>query len=161
SLRHQSGPLYSSVECRPLLGNRATRRSVLDGFRWLRDSARNGDLCDVYFTGYEIYEEGERDWFFVMTFDSDSANPQQTALSRETIADEVAEIPCNVLVLLDTCHSEAAAKPIIAQNPRAAVFAACRENEFAAESPESQGGFFTAVFTSGLAGRADENRDKS
>ena len=160
AFRHQSGSLYRSVECRPLLGMAATRRAVLDGFRWLRSSARDGDLCVVHFSGYEIHEErGRFNRFFLMTADSDSDNPEQTALSRESIADAVAEIPGRVLFLLDTCHSEAAAKPITAQNPQAAVFAACRDNEFASESQEAQGGYFTSVVVTGLVGRADQDRD--
>ena len=141
SFRHQSGPLYRSVECRPLLGKAATRRAVLDGFRWLRSSARDGDLCVIHFSGYNIYEErGSFSRFFLMTADSDSENPEETALSRESIADAVTEIPGRVLFLLDTCHSEAAAKPITTQSPRAAVFAACRENKAPTKARRPRGG---------------------
>jgi len=160
AFRHQSGPLYHSLECRPLLGRAATRRAVLDGLHWLRSSARVGDLCVVYFSGYEIYEkQGHLDHFLIMTADSDSDNPEETTLSRESLADAVAEIPGRVLVLLDTCHSEAAARPITTQNPRAAVFASCRVNEKAYESREAQGGLFTTSVASGLAGRADQDGD--
>ena len=139
----------------------ATRRAVLDGFRWLRSSARDGDLCVVHFSGYEIYEErGRFNRFFLMTADSDSDNPEQTALSRESIADAVAEIPGRVLFLLDTCHSEAAAKPITAQNPQAAVFAACRDQRARQAKARRPRGvlFLSGRDRSGRPGRPGQGR---
>jgi uncharacterized caspase-like protein len=151
------GSLFRSVESRPLLGKAATRRAVIDGLRWLRSSARDGDLSVIHFSGYEIYEARGR--FLLETADFDPDDLDRTTLSGESIADAVADIPGRVLVLLDTCHSQAAAKAITAANPRAAVFAACRVNELASESQEAQGGYFSTVVATGLAGRADRDAD--
>jgi WD40 repeat protein len=155
-----TGRLYKPGQVRPLLNEQATREAVLRAIDEVRKSAGPGDLFVLSFAGHGAREGGE---FFLLTRDADPTNAdtlKKTAVSGAELRVKLADFPCQVLLLLDACHSGAvassrpgtdeAARALSDVDVRAAVMCAALGHEEALE--KDGGGLFTAAVVRALKG---------
>jgi uncharacterized caspase-like protein len=99
---------------------------------------------------------GERSEFYFCPPDYNPSKPADTGLSSRDLYDKLAKFPCHTVVLIDACHSGAAAK---ADNPARSltpsgqgpvVLSACDVNQLSLEDPDIGHGLFTYVVTAAL-----------
>ena len=101
------GSLYRAVQSRRLLNQDASRKAVLEAIDAVRKDAKANDLFLLSFAGHGLREEGE---FFLLTKEADTGNAKtldKTAISGTALREKLADFPCQVLLLLDACHSGA------------------------------------------------------
>jgi hypothetical protein len=102
-----AGNVFGTVRRKVLLDDKATRPAVLEGIRTIRQAAQPNDLVVVYYSGHGVQE---KDDFYLLPVDADVTQLAGTALSGRELREQLAEIPCQVLLILDTCHSAAAGR---------------------------------------------------
>ncbi len=97
-----------------------TREAIL---AWLKDistKATSSDIVLVYLSGHGTSKVGDKSGYFFLAADADPANLTPSAIGSTLISGEdlqtaLAAIPAQKqVVILDTCHSGAAAKDLVA-----------------------------------------------
>ncbi len=94
--KNQAAGFHRNVESRLVLGKKATHQGVLDGFAWVRDKAHKNDLVVVYI-GCHGFTDPNEGWGVVA---ADGKN-----VWGHEIKAELGKLPCNALVLIETCTS--------------------------------------------------------
>jgi WD40 repeat protein len=142
----------------PLLDAEATRQGVLDAIGAIRRGVKPSDLVVVYFAGHGVKEQDD---FYLLTVEADTTKLAQTALSGKELRKQLADIPCQVLLILDACHSAAGVKAFKRANDDAArtltddecavaVLCAAMGEEYAQEA--NGNGLFTRALVDALKG---------
>jgi uncharacterized caspase-like protein len=98
------GNLFGAVRPTTLLDPQATRKGVLDALKKARQAVKPGDLLVFSFAGHGARQ---RQKFYLLTVDANPAILAGTALSGDDLRAALADMPCQVLLLLDACHSAA------------------------------------------------------
>jgi WD40 repeat protein len=102
------GPLFGAVHPRILLNEKATRKAVLDALEAMRlgpkGRVKDGDLVIVFFAGHGAKE---KDRFYLLTHDVKVNNLAGTALAGKQLQSALKKMPCQVLLVMDACHSGA------------------------------------------------------
>jgi uncharacterized caspase-like protein len=86
-----------------LVNEQATRRNVLRGIRWLRESVTDVDVAVVCVSGH-----GDRDAlgsYFFIPHDYETGALEETAVRWSEFQDTLSRLPCRVLLVMDTCHA--------------------------------------------------------
>jgi WD40 repeat protein len=96
--------LFGGVRGVTLLDDQAKRGAVLAALKEARQAVKPGDLLVFSFAGHGA-REGRK--FYLLTVDADPGKLAQTALSGDDLRTALADMPCQVLLLLDACHSAA------------------------------------------------------
>jgi WD40 repeat protein len=107
--------LFGGVRDTTLLDGRATRAAVLDALKRARQAVKPGDLLVFSFAGHGA-RQGKG--FYLLTAAADPANLAGTALSGEDLRAALKDLPCQVLLLLDACHSAAGVRAFIDEAAR-------------------------------------------
>jgi hypothetical protein len=94
--REQGKAFYHDFHVRQVLGKHATHAGALDGLAWLRNSVTKDDFVVMY-VGCHGFTDPNEGWG-VTTAD------RKTLWGREIKA-ELAKLPCQVLILIETCTS--------------------------------------------------------
>jgi WD40 repeat protein len=154
------GKPYRPGLVRPLLNEQAGREAVLAAIDEVRKAARPNDLFVFAFAGHGARADGE---FFLATREADPSSPEsfrKTSVSGADLRAKLADFPCQVLLLLDACHSGAvaayrpgtdeAARALSDVDVRAAVMCAALGHEEAIE--DAGGGLFTQAVVRALKG---------
>jgi WD40 repeat protein len=102
-----AGSLFGKVRGTTLLDEEATRDGVLAALRDARKGVKPDDLLVIYFAGHGVKEGGD---FYLLTQEADTSKVSQTALSGKELRKQLADMPCQVLLILDACHSAAGVK---------------------------------------------------
>ena len=144
--REQGKPFYADVKVRQVLGAKATHTGVIDGLAWLRENTNKKDLVVMY-VGCHGFTDPKEGWG-VETAD------RQTLWGRE-LKEELAKLPCQVLLMIETCASGGFAQahqhdPAVPAN--VTVLCACSAKQ------ETDNQLDIAV-AEALYGRADFNKD--
>jgi len=151
------GNRYRAAQSRPLLNRDATRQAVLDAIADVRRTSRPNDLFILSFSGHGVRADGE---FYLLTWEADPTSGKtlsETALSGAVLRRELTHFPCQVLLLLDACHSGAfgrggaadeAARSLADVDVRVAVMCAALGHEEALERGGK--GLFTAAVVRAL-----------
>jgi WD40 repeat protein len=154
------GNLFGAVRPTTLIDPQATRKGVLDALKKARQAVKPGDLLVFSFAGHGA-RQGQK--FYLLTVDANPANLAGTALSGDDLRAALADMPCQVLLLLDACHSAAgvraftpatdeAARGLTDDETGVAVLCAAMGSE---EAQEKDGhGLFSKAVIEAL-GRAD------
>lgn len=154
--------LFGEVDTTLLTDREATRKSILATLASMRVNSKANDLLVVFFSGHALKDKNA---FYLLTAETDFGNLATTALSGADLHKGLGEFPCQVLLLLDACHSAAgvkAFKPATDDVARAltdddvgvAVMSAAMAHEKAEEKAELKHGLFTAALIEGLSGKA-------
>jgi WD40 repeat protein len=157
--KHCAGPgnLFGAVDGEPLLNDKATRAAVLQSLRNLRRGVKPGDLAVVYFAGHGVKDGND---FYLLTVDADTSQLAQTAVAGKELRQALADIPCQVLLILDACHAAAgvkafrpatddAARALTDDDCAVAVFCAAMGAEYAQEAKGN--GLFTKALIEALS----------
>jgi hypothetical protein len=107
ALLNQKGGLYGEVTLRTLPDGAASARAIREGLDWLTKQVTNRDVGLVYLAGHGVLDERER--FYFLAADSDTAQLRATAVPREDIQDALNALAGKALLFLDACHSGAVA----------------------------------------------------
>jgi WD40 repeat protein len=166
------GPLFGEVRPTVLLNKDATAQAVRAAINKLRTDpeakAKANDLVIVFFAGHGAKE---KDQFYLLTHDANVNNLAKTALSGKELREALGAFPCQVLLMMDACHSGAfgAKGKLAAQNLKPAtdeatrtftddevgiaVMCAAMGNETAAERKNN--GLFTEAIVAALTASKD------
>jgi WD40 repeat protein len=107
ALRNQKGGLSGEVTLRTLADGAASARAIRDGLDWLTKQVTNRDVGLVYLAGHGVLDERER--FYFLAADSDTAQLRATAVPREDVQDALNALAGKALLFLDACHAGAVA----------------------------------------------------
>ncbi len=109
-MAHENGRLYGKVNTRQLLG-RVTDREILEGFQWLSDNTKVGNVAMVYIASHAIVDR--RDNFYIGTSNSIESKARSTAVSWRDLLDTLQlDLPeCKRVVFLDLTPTSNAIKP--------------------------------------------------
>jgi hypothetical protein len=101
-----AGPanLFGQAKVTALIDAGATRDAVLAALKAARAAVKPGDLLVFSFAGHGV-KQGRK--FYLLTVDADPDKLAETALSGDSLRAALADMPCQVLLLLDACHSAA------------------------------------------------------
>jgi hypothetical protein len=105
ALVNQKGGLYSEVTLRTLPDGAATARAIREGLDWLTKQVTSRDVGLVYLAGHGVLDE--RDRFYFLAADSDTAQLRASAVPREDIQDALNALAGKALLFLDACHAGA------------------------------------------------------
>lgn len=124
-----SEPVYDADELAKLLGSAkhcgyppenvqvlrnadASRTAIVDGLKKLATDARAGDTVVVYFSGHGAQRlSGPDVGTYLCPPEFDSSRPRETGIEAEELSELLKQIPAErLLVLVDACHSGAAAR---------------------------------------------------
>ncbi len=98
---------------------RPTRENILKWFDETAKAATSSDIVFVFFAGHGIDKVGDRSGYFFLTSEADpdsltAANVLSVSISGEDLRQKLRDIPANKqIVVLDTCHSGAAAGSLV------------------------------------------------
>jgi WD40 repeat protein len=104
------GNLFREGKVTPLLQAEATREAILAALKQVRQVVKPGDLLVFSFAGHGVKEQKK---FYLLTADTNPNKVAGTALSGDDLRDSLAGMPCQVLLLLDACHSAAGVRTFI------------------------------------------------
>jgi WD40 repeat protein len=107
--------LFGAARPTTLLDGRATRPAVVGALKEARQAVKPGDLLVFSFAGHGA-RQGRG--FYLLTADVDPANLAGTVLSGEDLRAALKDLPCQVLLLLDACHSAAGVRAFIGEAAR-------------------------------------------
>jgi hypothetical protein len=152
-----AGNVFGQVNPQTLLDDQATRAGVLKALQDVRKQAKTGDLVVMYFAGHGVADGGD---FYLLPVEADTAKLPATAVSGKELRKQLADMPCQVLLILDACHSAAgvkAFKPATDDVARqltddecgVAVFCAAMGTEYAQEAKGN--GLFTKALIEALS----------
>jgi uncharacterized caspase-like protein len=174
-LRANTAKAFADIppEIRRFVNRKATKRTFLDGLRWLKDSMRPQDVGIVFFSGH-----GHRDddgIFYMLPADVDRRGIDATGLDGTLFKRKLAGIRGRIVVMLD-CYADAVernaggarqlrpitddfVREMLQNNSGIAVMCSATGQEESLGDPNLGHGFFTQALTEGLSGRADSNKD--
>jgi hypothetical protein len=110
-------PLFSSAKAKVLRDKEATKKAILDSLADLRAKSDGAgaikatDLVVVFFAGHGVKTKDE---FYLLPHDAKVDKPENIPGSCISGADlrKALAFPCQVLLLLDACHSGAAGRAL-------------------------------------------------
>jgi hypothetical protein len=96
-------PLFGQGEIYTFVGKDASSKNAYHAIKSLKVGAE--DVAVLYFGGHGLKDKDGG--LFLLTYDTDMDDLDHTALSGKKLRDELAKIPCRVILILDACHSGA------------------------------------------------------
>jgi len=141
-----------------LIDKDATRPGVLQALARVKKAVKPRDLLVFFFAGHGANEKGE---FYLLTHEADPTNLAKTALSGKQLREALADFPCQVLVLLDACHStnagralrspaDEASRDLADEECSATLIAAAMGHQRALQPPGGKHGYFTLAVLDAL-----------
>jgi WD40 repeat protein len=85
-----------------LIDKDATDKGVLEALAKVKKEVKPRDLLVFFYAGHGVNEKNE---FFLLTHGANLKDLPKTALSGGKLREALGDFPCQVLVLLDACHS--------------------------------------------------------
>ena len=162
----QEGVFYSKVESRMLLNDQATAANVRDAMDWLLQSVTQHDMAILFFSAHGIPDTRRN--YYLATHEVDPARLRSTAVPSSDVNRLIQDMPCKVLVFVDTCHSGGITgakalgddpwQELVAAETGAIVFASSTPREISLERDEWRHGAFTKAFLDTVASaKSDTN----
>jgi uncharacterized caspase-like protein len=126
------------------------------------------DLAVVFFSGHgDQQPQGQ----FLLPVDVNPFAVSATCISSEALRSALAELPGQVLFIMDACHSGAVAenkrraflddlvRGLVSEEYGVIVLCSSSGSELSLEGSKVKQGYFTAAIVEGLSGKADLNQD--
>jgi hypothetical protein len=101
-VKHGKGHPYQDVTAKTLLNQHATTQAILRELSKLREKTQQQDLVVVFFACHGVKQ---KDSYVLLTHEADVENLAATALPGNKLRAALAEFKCQVLLMLDACHS--------------------------------------------------------
>ena len=112
-LRDKSAPLFERIETRVLTDKEATRKKIFQQLKWLRENMRTNDVGIFFFSGHGANRDKT---FYMVSAEADVEDLDSTALSSGQLKENL-PITGKLVVMLDACHSGAAAVGLRPRSP--------------------------------------------
>jgi WD40 repeat protein len=162
------GELFGQVRTQTLLNEKATRDKIVEAIHKLRTDARANDLVVVFFAGHGAKFKDE---FYLAPHEVKVDDLPGTALAGKKLRDDLAEFPCQVLLLLDACQAagfgengklaQKKLKPATDDATRlftadeVGVVVMCASMGYETATEDNKNGLFTRAFTEALTATKD------
>jgi Caspase domain len=106
-LDRQTAKLFQKRFCKQLLDEQATKENILKAISQIKEEANEHDLVILMFAGHgEIHTDTES--FHFLPHDYDPARDlDMTGLSWDSLEARLKNMPCRIVIIMDTCHSGA------------------------------------------------------
>jgi WD40 repeat protein len=174
---NKKGGLYADVKPQYLHDRDADRAGILGALETIKTSMANGgsdqDLAVVLFSGHGVTVD---DQFYLLPYGADTGTPgriKASAISANELQGEIAQLAKHgrVLLLLDACHSGAAAGDgsklsanidavrMMLASPNVTVLTSSTGDEASFEDEKLGHGAFTTALLEALGKEADEDHD--
>lgn len=166
-LKTQGKNLFTTVECRALTNELATKRNILDGLKWLREQVGPNDVGVVFYSGHGSVDRDFGFHFFPHDIDDDQIADRGLAGSQFNKA--LAEVKGRLIVMLDACHAggvglngassqsltEDVVHSLTNEQPGVDLLCSTDAKSVSEESHELRQGYFTHAVLEGLRGEAN------
>ncbi len=161
--------LFRKVNCRSVIDEQASKEGILQELEALQGRVNQHDLAIITFSGHGETDKAGQFYFLPYGYDV-KKSLRYSGLSWRDLQDCVCQMPCQVFIVMDTCHSGAVlrtgsrgkaelqqmidrAVEKFASNPRGVVvMAACLGHEHAREDSDCKHGFLTLALLEGITG---------
>ena len=101
------GELFHDVHSEALVNSKARKDAIVSRLSALRKQAKPNDLVVIFFAGHGVKQ---KDKFYLLPVEAKTAELAKTAISGDELRKALGEFPCQVLLMLDACHSSAGLK---------------------------------------------------
>ena len=170
---------YPVSNVQVLLDGEASRAAILDGLKRLAAHSQVGDTVVVYFSGHGAqFTTGIDAGTYLCPPEFDIYKPLETGVEAKELSELLNQIPADrLLVLVDACHSGAAASlkggtenltkwafggpklEALAHGKGRVIISASASEESAVILPMHRNSLFTEVLLKGLQGAVDDRSD--
>jgi WD40 repeat protein len=172
SLREGGEKVFQKIEVKLIKDKEATRAMILKELKSLTTVMTPQDVAVIFFSGHGAQDKDGN--FYLVPVDIDQKDLKKSGVSGEQLKAVLAEMPGRVILILDACHSGAAAdggfapgkaltdelvRELVTDDYGVIVMSSSLGREFSLESPAVKAGYFTLALVEGLSGKADYNRD--
>lgn len=167
----EPGEMYNQSHTTTLLNDQATRDNIIKSVQNLKKNVSEKDVVVLFIASHGfIYENN----FFILPHDAQSTSLPSTSVRWDQLSDDLAVLPCKVLLILDACHSGQLGTNFAAKAPDntealrtmasdeygVVIMSASTGAETALESDAWQHGAFSFSILEGLSqGKADVKKD--
>jgi hypothetical protein len=103
SLANQNGALYSEVDIKLLVDQKATAAAIKDGLDWLTHQVTANDVGIIYLAGHGLVDERNR--YYFLPADGDATRLRATAVAKDDIQDALNDLAGKAILFLDACHA--------------------------------------------------------
>jgi len=105
--KSSKGTLFHDVHSEALVNGKARKEAILSRLSALRKEAKPNDLVVIFFAGHGVKE---KDKFYLLPVEAKTTDLAKTAISGDELRKSLGEFPCQVLLMLDACHSSGSLK---------------------------------------------------
>ena len=168
----QEGKLFNSVNTIKILNEAATRERILSAFQNLEKFTEPSDFIVVFIASHGLNHDNQ---FYILPYDGNPHNPRVTCVDWRDFSDLIGNIPSQVLLMLDACHSgqlgtnvgqsgrvdnTEAVRKLSGREYGVVIMSASTGDESSLEHPDWEHGAFTYSFIEGIReGKADLKPD--
>jgi WD40 repeat protein len=167
-LKKSEGQIFGRIYQSVLTNKDVTREKITDILDSL-SAIQENDVAIIFMAGHGVQSTKDGAFYF-LTHSGSSKEPEKGGLDWKHLSEHLSKIKGRVIVLLDACHSGSISTETIVPNDELAreltrggrsgvmVFAASKGRQYAAETPEYEGGFGTFAYAlcQGLGPRSKE-----
>jgi WD40 repeat protein len=154
----QQRAVYEKVETRVITNKQASAPTIRDGMDWLVRSVTQHDLAILFFSAHGTYDTRRN--FYLATHEIDPDRLRSTAIPYSDVARLIQDLPCKVLLFVDTCHSggitgakgmgDDPLHELVSESIGTVVFASSTPREVSLEDPRWGHGAFTRALLDSL-----------
>ena len=160
----QEGRFFAKVESRLLVDEEASAQNIRNGMDWLIGAATQHDVAVLFFSAHGVYDPRRN--YYLATHEVDPDRLRSTAVPYSDINLLLEDMPCKVLLYVDTCHGGAITgaksaiddpwRDLVSEEVGAILFASSHPREISLEDPAWQHGAFTKAFLEMMSGRESD-----
>jgi len=163
----QASHVYRKVESKVLTNEEATVRNILASMDWLVKNVSQPDVAVMFLSAHGVRDPRQN--YYLASAEIDPASLRSTAVRFSEITEMLRDLPCKVLLFVDTCHSggitgsKAVAwddplRDLVSEEYGAVVFSSSLPREVSLENPAWGHGAFTKALLDTFAS-ADSDHD--
>jgi WD40 repeat protein len=167
--KDQQGKLFNKVYSLSLINENATRAKIISTFDRLKPVVSAHDYVVIFIATHGINKNNQ---FYILPHDGDATKANITCVNWRDFSDVVGNLPSQVLLMIDACHSGQLGKnlgQISSDNTEAVreissgeygvvIMAASTGSEYSLEHPDWAHGAFTLSIIEGLQNRKADIR---
>src|ERR1019366_8240090 len=101
-VKYCKGQPFQDVKTKVMLSAQATSPAILKELQNLRQTTQQQDLVVVFFGCHGVKQKKD---YFLLTHEADTTDLAKSSLSGDELRKSLAEFKCQVLLMLDACHS--------------------------------------------------------
>ncbi|NUQ62260.1 MAG: caspase family protein [Pirellulales bacterium] len=148
----QRGVLYRNIETKIVTNKEATLQNILSAMDWLVKSVSQRDVAVMFVSAHGVRDERQN--YYLATHEVNPLNLRSTGVRFSEIKELLRDLPCKVLLFVDTCHSggitgakaagwEDPLQDLVSEEYGAVVFSSSLPREVSLEDPAWGHGAFT------------------